>query len=232
MTMDTTTQKAAELPLFKIKCRFSGVVRFEGRFGSMRLCVEAAVSARANLARADLAGADLTDANLARADLAGADLTDANLARANLAGANLTDANLARANLAGANLTDANLARANLARADLAGANLARADLAGANLARANLAGANLAGAKVRVKNGNETALIGARPLLQMGPLGSRSAMLTIMRTEAGMLAQTGCFGPAPLADFEAAVITTHGETQNGRAYRSAIALARVQMED
>jgi hypothetical protein len=82
------------------------------------------------------------------------------------------------------------------------------------------------------MKDGNETALIGARPLLQMGPLGSRSATLTIMRTGAGLMAQTGCFGPAPLADFESAVTTTHGETQNGRAYRSAIALARVQMED
>ena len=63
-------------------------------------------------------------ANLTRANLAGADLT-----RANLAGANLT-----RAYLTGANLTDANLARANLARADLT-----RANLTGANLYEANL---------------------------------------------------------------------------------------------
>ncbi len=212
MTMDTTTQKAAELPLFQIKCRFSGVVRFEGRFGSMRLCVEAAVSARANLAGANLAGANLARANLAGANLAGAYLGDAYLGDADLAGANL-----ARANLAGANL---------------AGANLARANLAGAYLAGAYLGDADLAGAKVRMKDGNETTLNGACPLLQMGPLGSRSAMLTIMRTEAGLLAQTGCFGPAPLADFEAAVTATHGDTQHGRAYRAAVALAHVQMED
>ena len=54
---------------------------------------------RANLAGAYLAGADLTGANLAGAYLAGADLT----------GANLTGAYLARAYLTGANLTGANL---------------------------------------------------------------------------------------------------------------------------
>ena len=90
---------------FEIKHRVSGAVIFSLETKSLKLCVEAAVKAGANLA----------DANLARA----------NLARANLAGANLADANLARANLA-----DANLARADLARADLAGANLAGADLA------------------------------------------------------------------------------------------------------
>jgi hypothetical protein len=200
------------LTQFQIKCRVSGAVRFEGRFASIRLCVEAAVSARANLA-----GAYLTQANLARANLAGAYLTGANLARANLAGAYLTGANLARANLAGAYLT---------------GANLAGANLAGAYLTGANLAGANLTGAKIRMKDGNETALTVARPVLQMGPLGSRSAMLTILRTEAGLLAQTGCFGPAPLVEFEAAVTATHGDTLHGRAYRAAVALARIQMED
>jgi hypothetical protein len=67
---------------------------------------------------------------------------DANLARANLADANLADANLADANLADANLAHANLAHANLARANLADANLAHANLADANLAHANLADA------------------------------------------------------------------------------------------
>jgi hypothetical protein len=58
----------------------------------------------------------------------------ANLTRANLAGANLTRADLTGANLTRADLTGANLAGANLTRADLAGADLAGADLAGANL--------------------------------------------------------------------------------------------------
>ncbi len=110
------------MPHFQIRCRFSGAVRFEGEFGSLKLCVEAAVRARADLARANLAGANLARANLARANLAGANLAGANLAGAYLARAYLAGADLARANLADANLADADLARANLARANLADA--------------------------------------------------------------------------------------------------------------
>jgi len=95
---------------------------------------------RLSLEKATEAGANLADADLARANLAGANLADANLAGAYLAGAYLADADLA----------GADLARANLAGAYLAGAYLARAYLAGANLAGAYLADANLAGAKWR----------------------------------------------------------------------------------
>jgi len=98
----------------EIKSRFDASVLFahEAEGNTLKITLEAAVKARANLA-----GADLADANLAGADLAGANLADANLA----------GAYLARADLAGADLADANLARA-----DLADANLAGADLAGA----------------------------------------------------------------------------------------------------
>jgi len=122
----------------EIKCRFTGNVLFthEAEENTLRLTLEAAVSARANLARANLAGANLVGANLVGADLDGA----------NLAGANLAGADLAGANLAGADLAGANLAGANLAGADLAGAYLAGANLVGANLVGANLAGADLDG--------------------------------------------------------------------------------------
>jgi uncharacterized protein YjbI with pentapeptide repeats len=102
---------------FEIKNRFSGKVLFSAGVSSMKLCVEAAVEARANLTGADLAGANLAGANLAGANLAGADLYGANLARADLTGANLAGANLAGANLSGANLAGANLSGANLAGA-------------------------------------------------------------------------------------------------------------------
>ena len=59
---------------------------------------------RANLKGADLTDADLTGADLTRADLTGADLTRADLTDADLTGANLTDADLTDANLTGANL--------------------------------------------------------------------------------------------------------------------------------
>ena len=120
------------MSLIEIKCRFTRKVLFshDADGNSVKLTVEAAVKAGADLARAYLAGADLAGAYLAGADLAGAYLAGADLAGANLAGADLDDANLA----------GADLARANLARADLDGANLAGADLARADLARADLA--------------------------------------------------------------------------------------------
>jgi hypothetical protein len=95
------------MPHFQIKCRFTGGVRFEGEFGSLRLCVEAGVKARADLARANLARANLAGAYLAGAYLAGADLARANLAGAYLAGAYLAGAYLAGADLAGSNLAGA-----------------------------------------------------------------------------------------------------------------------------
>lgn len=92
---------------YQIKSWLDGKVLFEGEFGSLKLCVEAAVKADANLAGANLAGA-----YLAGADLDGANLDGANLDGADLAGAYLDGADLADANLAGANLAGAYLARA------------------------------------------------------------------------------------------------------------------------
>ena len=57
------------MAILQIKCRFSGVVRFEGEFGLMKLCAEAAVNSRANLSRAYLSRANLLGANLSRAYL-------------------------------------------------------------------------------------------------------------------------------------------------------------------
>lgn len=98
--------------------------------------------------RADLRGADLSEADLSGADLSGADLSEACLARANLIGAYLCNANLARSNLYGAYLCNANLVRANLIGAYLIEANLSEANLSEANLSGAYLYGANLVGAK------------------------------------------------------------------------------------
>lgn len=97
---------------FEIKCRWTAKTLFECEATSLKVAVEKAVWARANLTGANLVGAYLADANL----------TGADLACANLTGADLTDAYLARAYLA-----DADLARADLADADLAGADLAGA---------------------------------------------------------------------------------------------------------
>ena len=112
-----------------------------------------------NLANADLRNlryvdnvrVDLYWANLAKANLSGANLNIAGLRRADLSGADLSGANLTRADLSGADLSGANLTRANLAYAYLIGANLTDADLTDADLAGANLKyviGADFTGAK------------------------------------------------------------------------------------
>ncbi len=117
------------MALFEIKHRFTGAVLFKLETESLKLCVEAAVKAGANLSGADLSRAYLSGANLSRA----------NLSRAYLSGADLSGADLSGANLSGANLSGADLSRANLSRANLSGAYLSGADLSGANLSGADL---------------------------------------------------------------------------------------------
>ena len=90
----------------------------------------------------------------------------------------------------------------------------ARANLAGAYLARANLAGANLAGA----------TLIGARPVLMIGPIGSRAAYLTSYITDAGVRVMAGCW-TGTLAELAERVTSEHGDSNHGREYAAAIAM-------
>ena len=182
--------------------------KHEAEGNTVALTLQAAVTARADLAGANLARANLAGANLARANLAGADL----------AGANLAGANLADANLAGANLADANLADAYLAGANLAGANLAGAYLAGANLAGANLAD----GAKI---------VEGRRAVVQVGPIGSRNDWLVVYRTNRGLRFDAGCQRQIDRETFEARLQEAHGEGQHGREYRAALAFIDAQSE-
>jgi hypothetical protein len=97
-----------------IKSWFNGGILFEGEFGSMKLCLEAAVKTGAVLTGADLTGADLTGAVLTGAVLTDAVLTDAVLTGAVLTGADLTGAVLTGADLTGAVLTGADLTGADL----------------------------------------------------------------------------------------------------------------------
>ena len=64
---------------FEIKNRFDLSVIFSLETENFKICVEAAVSSRANLYGADLSGADLSGANLYEANLYEADLSGANL---------------------------------------------------------------------------------------------------------------------------------------------------------
>jgi uncharacterized protein YjbI with pentapeptide repeats len=99
---------------YQIKSRFKGAVLFEGEFGSLKLCVTAAVEASANLRGADLSGAYLRGADLRCACLRDADLSGACLRDADLSGADLSGADLSGACLRGADLRCACLRGADL----------------------------------------------------------------------------------------------------------------------
>ncbi|MBW4650762.1 MAG: pentapeptide repeat-containing protein [Kastovskya adunca ATA6-11-RM4] len=112
----------------------------------------------ADLANAQLSGADLRHANLIGAILKGADLSHAQLdgaklVIADLSHANLTNASLRKAQLVGANLQEARLNGADLSRAKLSNADLRNAQLVGAKLVGANLSAADLSGADLTQAN-------------------------------------------------------------------------------
>ena len=183
-----------------IKHRDTGAVLFEGEAGmTIRQTLEKATFAKADLRGADLRGADLGGADLYDADLRGADLRGADLGGADLGGANLRGANLRGANLRGANLR---------------GANLYGADLYGADLRGADLYGANLGGKK----------LAGARPFIQIGPIGSRSDYLLAFITDKGVMIRAGCFFNTR-DQFELQLTETHGDNQYAQEYRAALVL-------
>ncbi len=119
---------------FKISNRFDGSILFSGEFGSLKLCVEAAIKSKANLRYADLRSANLQYADLHSADLRYANLQYADLRYANLRYADLHYADLRYANLQYADLHSADLHYANLQYADLRYANLRSANLQSANL--------------------------------------------------------------------------------------------------
>ena len=96
-----------------------------------------------------------------------------------------------------------------------------------ANLSGAYLRGAYLQNAKIRLSDGTEVNLAAVRAVLSVGPIGSEGGTLLIYRAEHGALfAQRGCYGPAPIAGFEARVAEVHGDSLHGIEYRAAIALA------
>ena len=137
----------------------------------------------------------------------------------------------AGANLAGAYLAGANLAGAYLADADLTGAYLAGAYLTGANLAGAGLTGADLADAKVGAGD-DEAALVGLRPIVQIGPIGSRNDWLLVFWCgDAGVRISTGCQQQITEAYFLERLAEAHGEGEqaniHAQHYLEALAFAK-----
>ena len=105
-------------------------------------------------------------------------------------------------------------------RAALENATRERAYLRGAYLRGAYLGGADLGGAK----------LIGDRPILQIGPIGSRSDYLIAFVTDQGVLVRAGCFFGS-LDEFSSAVDKTHGDSVHGIEYATAIAMIDAHAE-
>jgi hypothetical protein len=214
-----------QMQTFEIKSRWDGRVLYSAGGESLRDVVVQAVREGADLSDANLSGA-----NLSGADLSGANLSGAYLSGADLSGADLRGAYLRGAYLSGADLSGADLSGAYLHNAYLRNANLSGADLHNAYLHNADLRGADLRGAYLRGADGNKLTLAGRRPILILGPLGSRGDYLTAYTTDSGVYVRAGCFFGS-LDAFRAAVADTHGDSIHGREYVAAIAMIEAHAE-
>ena len=209
------------MEVIEIRSSWDGALLYSGEHTDVKEAAVAAVKVHA-----DLSGAYLAGANLAGAHLSGANLAGANLAGANLAGAHLNGADLNRTYLAGANLADAYLACANLTRADLTCANLGGTYLAGANLADAYLAGAKVG------DWADGARLVGSRPIVQIGPIGSRNDWLLVFWCgDSGMRISTGCQNQITEHRFLERLTEAHGAGEDANIhvenYIAALAFAK-----
>ena len=101
-------------------------------------------------------------------------------------------------------------------------ADLSYADLSGANLSRADLPGASLA---------NGEKLVGARPIFQIGPIGSRCAYFTAYLTDRGLRFDAGCQRQITREVFEQRLGDEHGDNEHAKEYRAALALIDAHAE-
>ena len=97
--------------------------------------------------------------------------------------------------------------------------------------AGANLRGANLDGAKVGAGD-DEAALAGSRPIVQIGPIGSRNDWLLVFWCgDAGVRISAGCQQQITEAYFLARLAEAHGEGEqaniHAQHYLEALAFAK-----
>jgi hypothetical protein len=111
----------------------SNKILYEGKFRSVKACLEQAARDKANLE-----GADLRHANLANANL-----DEIILPRAILSGSNMSGANLSEAVL-----TDVDFSSTALYNACLCGSDLRRCNFTDASFGATDIAGANIAGSR------------------------------------------------------------------------------------
>ena len=122
------------------------------------------------------------------------------------------------------------------AGADLRDADLRGANLRGADLCDADLCGAHLTGAKVG-KGGDEATLVGSRPVVQIGPIGSRNDWLLVFWCgDAGVRISAGCQKQISEAHFLKRLAYRHGEGDqaniHAQHYIEAMAFAKRLLKD
>ena len=107
----------------------------------------------------------------------------------------------------------------------------ARANLAGANLDGAYLAGANLAGTYLDgTYLDDKSELQGDRPILQIGPIGSRCAYFVAYLTNKGLRLRAGCFF-GTRDEFEKKLSEEHDSNDHAKEYRAALAMIDAHAE-
>ena len=120
--------------------------------------------------------------------------------------------------------------------ANLRGADLCDADPRDADLCDADLRGANLAGAKVG-GGGDEATLVGSRPVVQIGPIGSRNDwFLVFWCGDAGVRISAGCQKQISESYFLRRLADAHGEGDqaniHAQHYIEALAFAKRLLKD
>ena len=95
------------------------------------------------------------------------------------------------------------------------------ANLDGANLSRANLYRANLYGAILSRAN-----LDGAKQIIAVGPIGSRSGITYAVVHKSGLMIKCGCFW-GTFDEFIEKVSNTHGDNLFGSEYKLLIDFLR-----
>ena len=115
-------------------------------------------------------------------------------------------------------------------------ANLRGADLRDANLGGADLRDAHLTGATVG-KGGDEATLVGSRPVVQIGPIGSRNDWLLVFWCgDAGVRISAGCQKQISEAHFLKRLAYRHGEGDqaniHAQHYIEALVFAKRLLKD
>ena len=201
----------------QIKNRFTEKVIFEAEIPD---AMHGRMANRFLLEQAVAAGVNLTCANLCLFNLSGT----------NLFGVDLRETDLRASTLRGADMRGVKLQGADTRGADFSGAELAGADFFGAridvNLSDAGIRNAKLRGAILR----DGLTLVGKRPTLSIGPIGSVNRTIIAWVTDKGLRIGAGCFFGGR-EDFVKQIHERHAGNAHAQEYMAALALIEKHFE-